>query len=160
MPEKLRTFEKGLRAVGYGPKVDEFIQSMNRAAEKSAPFAKQIFWDAIGKMTFEDVRKILSGHETAATDYFKEKTSDPLTAVFKPVVDKAMNEVGVTRQYKDLVGRYENIPFVKKESFDLDQYVVTKALDGLFYMVGEEEKKIRKNPAARTTDLLKEVFGK
>jgi hypothetical protein len=160
MPEKLRTFEKGLRAVGYGPKVDEFIQSMNRAAEKSAPFAKQIFWDAIGEMTFEDVRKILSGHETAATDYFKEKTSDPLTAVFKPVVDKAMNEVGVTRQYKDLVGRYENIPFVKKESFDLDQYVVTKALDGLFYMVGEEEKKIRKNPAARTTDLLKEVFGK
>jgi hypothetical protein len=71
-----------------------------------------------------------------------------------------MNEVGVTRQYKDLVGRYENIPFVKKESLDIDQYVVTKALDGLFHMVGDEEKKIRKNPAARTTDLLKEVFGK
>ncbi len=160
MPEKLRTFEKGLRAVGYGPEVDEFVLSMNRAAEKAAPFAKQIFWDAIGEMTFDDVKKILSGNDTAATDYFKGRTTNRLTDVFKPTVDKAMNEVGVTRQYKELVGRYENIPFVKKESFDLDHYVVTKALDGLFHMVGEEEKKIRKNPAARTTELLKEVFGK
>jgi hypothetical protein len=159
MPEKLRTFEKGLRAVGYGPQVDEFVLSMNRSAEKATPFAKQIFWDAIGEMTFEDVRKILSGNDTAATDYFKGKTTSKLTDVFKPIVSKAMNEVGVTRQYKELVGRYESIPFVKKESFDLDQYVVTKALDGLFHMVGEEETKIRKNPTARTTDLLKEVFG-
>jgi hypothetical protein len=160
MPEKLKTFEKGLRAVGYGPQVDEFVLSMNRAAEKAAPAAKEIFWDAIGEMTFDDARKILSGSDTAATNYFKGKTTNKLTATFKPVVDKSMNEVGVTRQYKELVGRYESIPFVKKESFDLDQYVVTKALDGLFHMVGEEEKKIRKNPAARTTNLLKEVFGK
>jgi len=159
MPEKLRTFEKGLRAVGYGPQVDEFVLSMNRSAEKASPFAKQIFWDAIGEMTFEDVRKILSGNDTAATDYFKGKTTNKLTDVFKPIVSNSMNEVGVTRQYKELVGRYENIPFVKKETFDIDQYVVTKALDGLFHMVGEEEKKIRKNPTARTTDLLKEVFG-
>jgi len=159
MPEKLKTFEKGLRAVGYGPQVDEFVQSMNRAAEKAAPAAKQIFWDAVGEMTFDDARKILSGSDTAATEYFKGKTTNKLTAAFKPVVNKSMNEVGVTRQYKELVGRYESIPFVKKESFDLDQYVVTKALDGLFHMVGEEEKKIRKNPTARTTDLLKEVFG-
>jgi hypothetical protein len=159
MPEKLRTFEKGLRAVGYGSEVDEFVLSMNRSAEKAAPFAKQIFWDAIGEMTFEDVRKILSGNDTAATDYCKGKTTHRLTDVFKPIVSNAMNEVGVTRQYKELVGRYESIPFVKKESFDLDQYVVTKALDGLFHMVGEEEMKIRKNPTARTTDLLKEVFG-
>ena len=159
MPEKLRTFEKGLRAVGYGPEVDEFVLSMNRAAEKASPFAKQIFWDAIGEMTFDDVRTILSGSDTAATDYFKGKTTGKLTDVFKPIVSNAMNEVGVTRQYKQLVGRYENIPFVKKESFDVDQYVVTKALDGLFHMVGEEETKIRKNPTARTTDLLKEVFG-
>ncbi len=160
MPEKLRTLEKGLRAVGYGPQVDEFVLSMNRAAERAAPFAKQIFWDAIGEMTFEDVRKIYSGNETAATEYFKGKTSDKLTVIFKPIVDRAMNEVGVTRQYKELVGRYESIPFVKKETFDIDQYVVTKALDGLFHVLGEEEKKIRTNPAARTTDLLKEVFGK
>lgn len=160
MPEKLRTLEKGLRAVGYGPQVDEFVLSMNRSAEEAAPFAKEIFWNAIGEMTFEDVRKIFSGHETAATEYFKGKTSDKLTAIFKPIVDKAMNEVGVTRQYKDLVGRYESIPFVKKETFDLDHYVVTKALNGLFHVLGEEEKKIRTNPAARVTDLLKEVFGK
>jgi hypothetical protein len=160
MPEKLRTFEKGLKAVGYGAEVDEFVLSMNRAAEKAAPFAKKIFWDAIGEMTFEDVRKILSGNDTAATDYFKDKTTDRLTGIFKPIVSDAMNEVGVTRQYKELIGRYEGIPFVKKETFDLDHYVVTKALDGLFYMVGEEEKKIRKNPAARTTELLKDVFGK
>jgi hypothetical protein len=160
MPEKLKTFEKGLRAVGYGPQIDEFVLSMNRSAEKAAPFAKEIFWDAIGEMTFDDVRKILSGNDTAATDYFKGKTTNKLTDTFKPIVSNSMNEVGVTRQYKELVGRYESIPFVKKESFDLDQYVVSKALGGLFHMVGEEEKKIRTNPTARTTDLLKEVFGK
>jgi len=160
MPEKLRTVEKGLRAVGYGSQVDEFVLSMNRAAEQAAPAAKQIFWDAIGALTFEDVRKIWSGNETAATDYFKGKTTDRLTAAFRPVVDKAMNEVGVTRQYKELVGKYESIPFVKKETFDIDGYVVTKALDGLFHVVGEEERKIRTNPQARVTDLLKEVFKK
>ncbi len=160
MPEKLRTLEKGLRAVGYGPEVDEFVLSMNRAAERAAPFAKQIFWDAIGEMTFEDAKKILSGHETAATAYFKSKTTDQLTSAFRPVVDQAMNEVGVTRQYKDLVGRFQTIPFVKSESFDIDQYVVTKALDGLFHVLGEEERKIRTTPAARVTDLLKEVFAK
>src|SRR4030043_670030 len=160
MPEKLHTLEKGLRAVGYGPQIDEFVLSMNRSAEKASPFAKQIFWDAIGEMTFDDARKILSGGETSATEFFKGKTTNKLTDIFKPIVSNSMNEVGVTRQYKELVGRYENIPFVKKESFDLDHYVVSKALGGLFHMVGEEEKKIRKNPAARTTDLLKEVFGK
>jgi len=160
MPEKLRTVEKGLRAVGYGSQVDELVLSMNRAAEQAAPAAKDIFWNAIGEMGFEDVRKIWSGNETAATDYFKGKTTDKLTAAFRPVVDKAMNEVGVTRQYKELVGKYESIPFVKKETFDIDGYVVTKALDGLFHVVGEEERKIRTNPQARVTDLLKEVFGK
>jgi hypothetical protein len=160
MPEKLRNLEKGLTAVGYGPQVDEFVLSMNRAAEQAAPFAKQVFWDAIGEMTFEDAKKILSGHETAATDYFKSKTTDKLTVAFRPVVDQAMNEVGVTRQYKELVGRFQTIPFVKSESFDIDHYVVTKALDGLFHVLGEEERKIRTNPAARVTDLLKEVFGK
>ena len=160
MPEKLRTVEKGLRAVGYGSQVDEFVLSMNRSAEQAAPAAKQIFWDAIGELTFEDVRKIWSGNETAATDYFKGKTTDRLTAAFRPVVEKTTNEAGVTQQYKELVGKYESIPFVKKETFDIDGYVVTKALDGLFHMVGEEERKIRTNPQARVTDLLKEVFKK
>jgi len=105
MPQELRTFESGLRLVGYGPQVDEFILSMNRAAERAAPHAKRIFWDAITKMSFADARNILNGGDTAATDYFKDKTTDRLTAGFRPVVDKAMNEVGVTRQYKELVGR-------------------------------------------------------
>jgi len=160
MPEKLRTLEKGLRAVGYGPQVDEFVLSMNRAAEKAAPLSKQILLDSIGEMTFDDARKILAGSETAATDYFKEKTRDKLTAAFSPIVDKTMNEVGVTQQYKNLVGRFQALPFVKSEMFDIDSYVVGKALDGLFKVLGEEERKIRTNPAARVTDLLKEVFGK
>ena len=160
MPEKLQTLEKGLRMVGYGPQVDEFVQSMNRAAERAAPSAKQIFWDAIGQMTFADAKKILSGSNTAATDYFKSKTTNSLTEAFKPIVEEAMNEVGVTRQYKDLVGRFQAIPFVKTEAYDIDQYVVAKSLDGLFYVLGQEEQKIRTNPAARVTDLLKEVFGK
>jgi hypothetical protein len=160
MPEKLRTVEKGLRAVGYGSQVDELVLSMNRAAEQAAPAAKDIFWNAIGEMSFEDARKILSGNETAATDYFKAKTTDKLTAAFRPVVEKTTNKVGVTQQYKELVGKYESIPFVKKETFDVDSYVVTKALDGLFHVVGEEERKIRTNPQARVTDLLKDVFGK
>jgi len=160
MPEKLRTLETGLRAVGYGPKLDEFVLSMNRAAERAAPAAKQILWDAIGVMTFDDAQKILKGGDTAATEYFRRKTSDRLTAAFRPIVERATNEVGVTRQYKDLVGRYQSIPFAKSESLDVDQYVVGRALDGLFHVLGEEEKKIRTNPAARVTDLLKEVFGK
>jgi len=160
MPEKLRSLEKGLRAVGYGPQVDEFVLSMNRAAEQAAPLAKEIFFDAIGEMTFDDARKILSGGDTAATDYFKTKTANKLAVAFSPVVDQTMNEVGVTRQYKELVGRFQSIPFVKSETFDINHYVVTKALDGLFYVLGQEESKIRTNPAARVTDLLKEVFAK
>lgn len=160
MPEKLQTLEQGLRLVGYGPQVDEFILSMNRAAERAAPQAKQIFWDAIGEMTFDDARKILNGSQTAATEYFRSKTTDTLAGAFRPVVDRTMNEVGVTRQYKALVARYQAIPFVKSETVDIDQYVVTKSLDGLFHVLGEEERKIRTDPAARATDLLKEVFGK
>ncbi len=160
MPEKLQTLEKGLRLVGYGSQVDEFVLSMNRAAERAAPAAKQIFWDAIGEMTFDDAKKILGGGDTAATAYFKTKTSDKLAASFRPVVDQAMNEVGVTRQYKELLGRYRAIPFAKSESLDLDHYVTTKAMDGLFHILGEEERKIRTDPAARVTDLLREVFTK
>ena len=133
---------------------------MNRAAERAAPAAKQIFWEAIGSMSFEDARKIWSGGDTAATEYFRAKTSGALGNTFRPVVEKATNEVGVTRQFKDLVGRFQAIPFASVESLDVDQYVVGKALDGLFHVLGEEEKKIRTNPMARTTDLLKEVFGK
>ncbi len=160
VPEKLRSVEQGLRLVGYGPQVDEFILSMNRATERAAPSAKQIFWDAISQMTFTDARKILGGGDTAATEFFKEKTSGKLTDSFRPIVEKATNEVGATRQYKDMIGRAQGLPLVKVESLDLDAYVVRKSLDGLFHVLGEEERKIRTDPAAQVTDLLKEVFGK
>jgi L-2-hydroxyglutarate oxidase LhgO len=110
-------------------------------------------------MSIEDARKILDGGDTAATEYFKTKTTSRLYDAFKPIISSSMNDVGVTRSYKDMMTKYESIPFADKVSFDLDQYVTTKSLDGLFYMVGQEEKKIRTDPAARVTDLLKKVFG-
>lgn len=159
MPEQLQTFEKGLRTFGFGPQVDDFVMSMNRAAERAAPQAKQIFLGAIGEMTFADARQILKGGQTAATDYFKARTTDKLTAAFRPQVERAMNEVGVTRQYKELVGYFKAIPFAKTDLVNIDQYVVQKSLDGLFLMLAEEERNIRENPSARVTGLLKEVFG-
>ncbi len=160
MPQQLQSVEKGLRALGQGAKVDEFVLSMNRAAEKAAPAAKAIFWDAITGMTFEDARKILGGGDTAATDYFRAKTGDALTAAFRPVVTDSMKDVGVTQQYKQLQSAYQSVPFASSlPSFDIEQYVVAKALDGLFLVLGEQERKIRTDPAARATDLLKKVFG-
>jgi hypothetical protein len=159
MPERLRSLESTLRTVGFGSQIDEFVLSMNRAAERAAPGARSIFLDAIGQMTFDDVRRILGGPETAATEYFKDKTTDRLTGAFQPVVSRAMDEVGVTHQYKELLGRAQQIPFLRTENYDLDRYVVGKALDGLFLTVADEERKIRKDPAARVTDLLKDVFG-
>jgi hypothetical protein len=111
-------------------------------------------------MTLEDVRGILAGGTTAATEFFSRKTRDKLYAAFKPTVSQKVDEVGATRAYKNMMGRYENVPLMGKQSLDLDDYVTNKSLDGLFHMVGEEEKKIRTNPAARTTDLLKTVFGR
>ena len=160
MPSPLQNMEQPLRLVGYGPQIDEFIVSMNRAAEKAVPFAKEIFWDAIGQMTFDDASRILNGNDTAATDYFKGKTSKKLHSTFRPTVETVMADVGVTRQYNDLIGRYKSVPFAKSISFDIDQYVTEKTTDGLFFVVGQEEKKIRTNPAARVTDLLKDVFGR
>ncbi|HET7341619.1 MAG TPA: DUF4197 domain-containing protein [Methylomirabilota bacterium] len=159
LPDKLKSLESGLRMVGFGPQVDELVLGMNRAAERAAPAAKQIFFDAIGEMTIDDAKRILDGTPTAATDYFKGKTTDKLTAAFKPVVEKSMSQVGVTQKYEELLGRAETIPFLNAERYDLNGYVVGRALDGLFHMVGEEEKNIRANPSARVTDLLKEVFG-
>lgn len=160
LPEKLRTLEKGLRIAGMGGKVDEFELSMNRAAEKAAPAAKTIFLNAIRDITLEDGRKILTGGNTAATDYFRSKTAATLAIAFRPIVQKAMDETGVGAQYKQLTGSLPQLPFVKKDAFDIDEYVVSRSLDGLFHMVGEEERKIRTDPAARVTSLLKDVFAR
>ncbi len=160
MPSSIQKVAEVARMAGYQKQVDEFILSMNRAAEAAAPLASRYFGDAIRAMTLEDVRGILTGGDTAATDFFRGKTQDKLYAAFKPVVSQKVDEVGATRAYKDMMGRYEQVPMMKSQSLDLDDHVTRKALDGLFLVVGEEEKKIRKDPAARTTDLLKTVFGK
>jgi hypothetical protein len=160
LPDNIQRTADVLGKMGYQKQVDDFILSMNRAAEKAAPKATALFVDAIKSMNFDDARKILQGGNTAATDFFKTKTSSRLHETFKPIVSSTMNQVGVTRSYKEMMGKADNIPFVSKESMDLDNYVTDKALDGLFAMVGQEEQKIRTNPAARTTDLLKTVFGK
>jgi RNA binding exosome subunit len=160
MPEKIQKVADILRKVGYQKQVDDFVLSMNRAAEKAAPQAASIFVDAIKGMTIEDAKKILNGGDTSATEFFKSKTHDKIYSAFKPIISSSMDEVGVTHSYKEMMGKYESLPFMSKESVDLDHYVTNKAMDGLFYMVGQEEKKIRTDPAARITDLLKSVFGK
>jgi hypothetical protein len=160
LPEKLQQVADVLGKMGFQKQVDSLVLSMNRAAEAAAPKAKALFVQAIKEMTFEDAMKILRGSNTAATEYFKGKTSGKLYQEFKPVVTDNMNKVGVAKAYKNMMAPAESLPFVSKESVDLDHYVTNKALDGLFIMVGEEEKKIRTDPAARVTSLLKTVFGK
>ncbi len=134
---------------------------MNRAAEKAAPKATDHFVAALKAMTFEDARAILKGDATSATQYFRQKTGDKIYADFKPVVVANMKDVGVSSYYSQMTEKFQSIPFAGTVgSFDLDHYVTTKAVDGLFTMLGEEEKKIRTDPAARGTELLKKVFGK
>ncbi len=161
LPENVRRVGDVLRMAGYQKEVDAFVLSMNRAAEKAAPKAANIFAGAIHEMSIDDAHRILNGGNTAATDYFKSKTSSKLFNAFKPDISKSMNEVGVTKSYKAMTDRYTKLmPFAPMESLDLDNYVTNKALDGLFYEVGQEEAKIRTNPAARTTELLRKVFAK
>ncbi|HMN77041.1 MAG TPA: DUF4197 domain-containing protein [Burkholderiaceae bacterium] len=160
MPKNIQKVAEMARMAGYEKQVDEFVLSMNRAAEAAVPVAARIFGDAIRGMTVDDVRAILTGGDTAATEFFKRTSEKKLYAAFKPVVSKKVDEVGTTRAYKEMMGRYEQVPLMQSKSLDLDDYVTRKALDGVFYMVGQEEKQIRTNPAARTTDLLKSVFGK
>ena len=159
MPESVQKVEKLLRTAGYGEKVDAFELSMNRAAERAAPEAKSIFWDAISGMNFEDAQKILNGRDNEATLYFEDKTAARLQEAFKPIVKDAMGEVGVTRSYQDLNEKMTSLPFGKSASFDLDQYVTDGALKGLFKMLADQERQIRTQPAARVTDLLQKVFA-
>jgi Protein of unknown function (DUF4197) len=159
LPQRLQTVGKGMRMFGMGKTVDDLEVGMNRAAEQATPEAKQIFLTALSKMTFDDARHILSGTNTAATDYFKRTSSPDLTTAFTPIVHASMQKVGVVQQYNRVINSAPAGNALAKE-FDLDNYVVGKTLDGLFYMLGQEETKIRKDPAAQTTALLKEVFGK
>jgi len=160
LPDKLRKAGTTLRLVGMGPQLDELEVGMNRAAEQATPKAKQIFLNALSQMTIADARQILKGGDTAATEYFKSKSSSALTEAFAPIVHDSLQNVGVVQQYDAVLRNPIAAGVVRSQKFDLDQYVVGKTLDGLFYTLGQEEKKIRTNPAAQTTTLLKEVFGK
>ncbi len=160
LPPKLQTVGKGMRMMGMGQQVDELEVGMNRAAEQAAPAAKQIFLNSLTKMTISDARAILSGTDSAATDFFKHTSTEQLTTAFTPIVHNSMENVGVIKQYDQFMQNPMAARLNAGGGLNLDKYVVEKALDGIFYMMGQEEKKIRKDPAAQVTPLLKEVFGK
>lgn len=159
LPESVQKAEKLLRTAGLGAQMDAFDLSMNRAAEQAAPEAKALFLSAVKEMSFDDAKKILNGSDDAATQYLRGKTGSQLAEKFKPIVHNAMAQVGVTKTYQDLEAKVKGIPFGPNLSTDVDQHVTDKALDGLYAMLAAEEKKIRQDPAARMTELLKDVFG-
>ncbi|WP_188815959.1 DUF4197 domain-containing protein [Hymenobacter cavernae] len=149
-----------LRTLGLGAQVDKFELSLNRGAEDAAKSAKPIFLAAIKSLTFKDVWGILTGEKDAATSYLKRTTTTQLTTAFKPIIQQSLDKVSATRYYTDLTTRYNKIPLVTPVNTDLNDYATGKAIDGLFTLVAQEEANIRENPVARTTDLLKRVFGK
>jgi hypothetical protein len=158
-PPDAQKVEDRLRQIGLGKEVDKFITSLNRGAERAALEAKPIFIDAIKSMTIDDAWNILRGEEDAATQFLKRTTSDALKAKFQPIIKSSLDEVNATRYYGDLVETYNKIPLVKKVDPELDNYATDKAIEGLFLLVAQEEANIRENPVARTTELLKKVFG-
>lgn len=162
LPEKLRNVDSFLRKFGAKEVSETLIKKMNRAAEQAAPLALDIFIKAIKNITFDDVLALLSGKENAATEFLESNTSETLKSTFYPIVKNTMEEIKALKAYNDYMGKYSSNPLVRSMGLDLDisKYVTDKAIDGLFIMVAKEEKKIRQDPAARVTDLLKIVFGK
>ncbi len=158
-PEAVKV-EKKLRELGFGKKVDEFTLTLNRAAEEAAKEAAPIFISAVQGMTIQDGLGILKGNNTAATTYLQGKTESQLTQKFTPVVQRALQKTSATKYWTDLVTIYNKIPTVQKVNPDLTAYATDKAIDGLFFLVGDEETKIRKDPAARVSEILRKVFGK
>jgi hypothetical protein len=158
MPPEAQKVESTLRSLGLGSVVDKAVLSMNRAAEEAAKSATPIFVDAIKQMTISDALGILKGSNTAATDYFKNKTTIALTNAFRPSINAALSKVNATKYWNDVFTLYNKFSS-KPVNTDLSAYVTSRAVDGIFYQVAQEESAIRKDPAARVTDLLKKVFG-
>lgn len=159
LPPELQRAEATLRKIGLGSEVDRFIVSLNRAAEDAAKESVPIFTSAITSMTVTDALGILNGPDTSATSYLKRTTNTPLYDAFFPVVEKTLDKNDATKYYNDLATAYNKVPLVKKINPDLKQYATQRAMDGLYHLIGEEEKKIRKDPVARVTQVLKNVFG-
>lgn len=159
-PKEAKQMESTLKSLGMQKQVESFVMTMNRAAEDASKKAAPIFINAITKMSIKDGVNVLRGNDNAATEFLKSSTSLPLKAEFKPVVKTSLQKVQITKYWTPLVKTYNRVPMVKKMNPDLDDYVTTLAIDGLFKLIAAEELKIRKDPKARVSDLLKEVFGK
>lgn len=160
MPEEAKKVESTLRNIGMGSMVDKAILSMNRAAEDASKSAAPIFVDAIKSMSIQDAFGILKGNDSAATSYLKGKTTSNLTSAFRPVIEEALRKTDATKYWKDVFETYNKLPTTfNKINTDLSSYVTDMALTGMFFQVALEEQKIRKDPAARVTDILKKVFG-
>ncbi len=159
LPEDAIKVENTLRDLGLGSLVDKAILQINRGAEDAVGYAKPIFVNAIKSMTIQDAIGLVRNGDTSATHFFREKTTTQLTAAFLPVIQASLDKVNATKYYGDMVNKYNSIPFVKKVNPDLSGYVTMRATNALFELVAQEERNIRNNFAARTTDLLKKVFG-
>jgi len=158
-PPEITKVETKLRQLGMNNLVDDFILSLNRGAEKAATEAKPIFVDAIKSMTVKDAWGILRGEDDAATDYLRRTTSNSLEAAFKPVIKTSLDAVDATKYFTKIVNTYNKIPLIEKVNPNLEDYATDKAMFGLFLLIEDEERKIRKDPVARTTELLKKVFS-
>jgi hypothetical protein len=158
-PSEANTVEKTLRSVGLGKQVDKAVLSLNRAAEDAAKEAKPIFIAAIKNLTIKDAIDIVKGKDDAATRYLEKNTSPELNKKFQPIIKNSLDKVEATKYWGDIMKSYNKIPFVKKINPNLTEYVTEKAIEGLFVMIAKEELKIRKDPVARTTEILKKVFG-
>ncbi len=159
LPGFLADAAKLLKTLGQGKRVDELVTSMNRAAEAAVPLAKDLLVATVKSMTVTDAKKILSGGDTSVTGFFAEKTRESLGVKFLPVVTKATEKVGLAAKYNRVASKAAGMGLVKKEDANIQQYVTGKALDGLYYMIGEEEKKIRQDPIGTGSAILKKVFG-
>jgi hypothetical protein len=158
-PKDVKKVEDKLRQLGMGSEVDRFVLTLNRGAEEAAKEAKPIFISAIKQMSIDDAFAVLKGQPDAATQFLKRTTSAQLKEKFKPVVQTNLDKVNATKYYGDLISNYNRIPFVSKVNPNLNEYATDMAIQGLFTMIAKEEKSIRQDPAARTSELLKKVFG-
>lgn len=159
LPGFLKDAGKLMKSLGQGKKVDELVTAMNRGAEQAVPFAKDLLVSAVKGMNVTDAKNILKGGDTSVTTFFAEKTRQPLVGKFLPIVTQATDKVQLADKYNAVAGKASGMGLVKKEDANIQQYVTGKALDGLYLMIGEEEKKIRKDPVGTGSDILKKVFG-
>lgn len=159
LPPSLQRVERGLRTFGMRREADELVLAMNRAAEAAVPEAKQLLTDAVRKMSVQDAKGILSGGDTAATDYFRRATRTQLTQRFLPIVKRATDRVGLAQQYNSLAEQGAALGLVKEDEASIERYVTQKALDGLYFMIGEQEKAFRRDPVGATSSIVRKAFG-